>query len=385
MRPQQIRTLISLIFRQTPPAPPRLEDIQPHLEAALAWIECACRAAAGGGIAKGFDLLRDRWSPAYPETTGYTIPTLLNAARFLNRRDLEQTAFKLARFLLNEFNRQGGIIHWEAITGGEPIVFDTGQVIFGWLAAYRHANDPAFLNAARRGADWIVSVQDTAGCWRQGQYKGVVKTIDTRVAWALLELYAITGETAHRESAIRNLDWALGNQHEDGWFANCAFLPAEDPYTHTLAYTAEGLLECSRILNEQRYHRAAQKLADALITRQRRDGSLASTYAAGWQPTSRSSCLTGNCQLARLWLILHRHTRQQQYLDAAQKALAFVAQTQPLTCRLADIRGAIFGSHPIHGPYERFKTPNWAAKFFIDGLLALEEARTGRQLMLYPG
>lgn len=385
MRPQQLRALTSLILRQTPPAPPRLENIQPHLDAALAWIERARRAAPGGGIAKGYDLLRDRWSPAYPETTGYTIPTLLNTARFLNRRDLEQTALELARFLLHEFTRQGGIIHWEATTGGEPMVFDTGQVIFGWLAAHRHTDEPAYLNAARRGADWIVSVQDASGCWRTGQYKGVVKTIDTRVAWALLELHVITGEVAYREAAMRNLEWALANQHEDGWFAQCAFLPAEDPYTHTLAYTAEGLLECSRILAEQKYTHAAQKLTDALLACQRWDGSLASTYAAGWHPTNQSSCLTGNCQMARLWLLLHRQTRQPQYLDAAEKVLAFVAQTQPLACGLADIRGAIFGSHPIHGSYERFKAPNWAAKFFIDGLLALEEARTGQNLLMYPG
>ena len=51
----------------------------------------------------------------------------------------------------------------------------------------------------------------------------------------------------------------------------------------------------------------------------------------------------------------------------------FVARTQNIATNNSNIRGAIAGSHPIFGSYERFKYPNWAAKFFIDALLALDE------------
>ena len=33
-------------------------------------------------------------------------------------------------------------------------------------------------------------------------------------------------------------------------------------------------------------------------------------------------------------------------------------------------RGGIKGSHPIWGGYDPFRYPNWAAKFFVDALLA---------------
>jgi uncharacterized protein YyaL (SSP411 family) len=253
-------------------------------------------------------------------------------------------------------------------------VFDTGQVIFGWLAAWRETNAPVYLQAATDAADWLAVVQDESGAWVRHQHLGMVKVIDTRVAWALLELAQVTSRPSYITAARRNLDWALNQQQPNGWFSHAAFRTGEDPFTHTIAYTAEGLLESGLLLAEPRYVAAAQQVARALVERQRPDGSLASTYNATWQPTSRSSCLTGNCQLALLWLRFSGLSGDASYLEAARKAIAFVAATQDLCTSNANVRGAIAGSSPIYGRYGRFAYPNWAAKFFIDALLDLAEA-----------
>src|SRR5687768_11565693 len=66
----------------------------PHRDEALAWLDRAQQHGAGG-FARGYSLVRDPyfgwtgWQPAYPETTGYIIPTLLAASRWLNRPALE--------------------------------------------------------------------------------------------------------------------------------------------------------------------------------------------------------------------------------------------------------------------------------------------------------
>src|SRR5439155_408815 len=66
---------------------------RPHLLAALEWLERAQDATGAGGFARGYSLawspyFKSRgWQPAYPETTGYIIPTLYEAARRLNRPD----------------------------------------------------------------------------------------------------------------------------------------------------------------------------------------------------------------------------------------------------------------------------------------------------------
>jgi uncharacterized protein YyaL (SSP411 family) len=354
-----------------------------HLNAAVDWVQRAHAAANNGGMSKGYDLLRRRWSPSYPETTGYTIPTLLNTADVLERETLRPIAFRLADYLLEHATEHGGITHWSGSTA--PIVFDTGQVIFGWLAAYEASGDSRYLRAAERAGDWLVSVQSHSGAWNNFQHLDVVKVIDTRVAWALLALHGHMDKDEYRRSAALNLEWAVRQQERDGWFRHCAFTHREDPFTHTLAYTAEGLFEGGLLLGEPAFVRAARLTADALLARQRADGSLAATYAAGWRPTSRSSCLAGNCQMARLWLRFVEAGAAQTYYEAAQRSIAFVSRTQNLATSNRNIRGAIGGSHPIYGVYERLKCPNWAAKFFIDALLLLTVIDRRQPLLQYAG
>ncbi len=359
--------------------------VKRRMEVTIEWIKRAYEAAGDGGISKGYSLLRGRWAPSYPETTAYTIPTLLNAAEFLDCADLQVIAVSLADYLLSSTTPEGGMAHFKARSRSKPVVFDTGQAIFGWLSAYLATGDRRYLDAAVRAGDWLVSIQAPSGSWKQNQHLGVEKVIDTRVAWALLELHQHTHQDAYYESAVHNLEWALQQQDDEGWFQRCALVEGEDPLTHTLAYTAEGLFECGRLLHEPRYMAAAQWTADALLANLRVDGSLAATYTSAWRETSRSSCLTGNGQMAHLWLRFYEMSGDMAYYEAAEKAIIFVARTQNLLTTDINLRGAIAGSYPIYGRYERFKYPNWAAKFFIDALLALDKARGREQSFTYVG
>jgi hypothetical protein len=366
-------------------------QVRQRLDAAIDWIQVAHATASDGGISKGYHSLRSSWFPSYPETTGYTIPTLLNVAVSLDRPELQTLALSLADYLLKGTTLEGGVVHWTG-SASYPIVFDTGQVMFGWLAAFDASGDERYLQAAVRAGDWLVSIQHSSGSWKDYQHLGVEKVIDTRVAWALLELHRHTHQDAYRETAERNLEWALQNQDADGWFQRCAFVEGEDPFTHTLAYTAEGLFECGCLLtdrsssgNEARFIEAARLTADALLGRQHANGGLAGTYGPAWRETNRSSCLTGNCQIARLWLRFYEASGNRAYYIAARKAITFVAHTQNLKTSNPNIRGAIAGSYPIYGRYERFKYPNWAAKFFIDALLALDRVDNGGDLLSYVG
>jgi len=352
---------------------------QARLQAVLEWIERAQRASGNGGISKGYHALRRRWSPSYPETTGYTIPTLLNAAIALDRPELRVLALRLADYLLKAATPEGAVVHW-ADPYSQPIVFDTGQVLFGWLAAYSASQEECYLKAATQAGNWLASIQDSSGAWMTHQHLGVVKTIDSRVAWALLELYRQTNQETHRRAAVRNLEWVLGQQDSDGWFRHCAFRDGEDPFTHTLVYTAEGLFESGCLLNEERFIGAAFRTADALLARQRADGWLASTYRSGWRATSYSSCLTGNCQASRLWLRFFTLWNNPAYAEGAERAIGFVSRTQKLRAANPGVRGGIAGSAPFYGRYERFTYPNWAAKFYADALLSLQVTENGRCL-----
>jgi uncharacterized protein YyaL (SSP411 family) len=356
-----------------------------HLNAAANWLSRAHKQAGDSGISKGYDLIRGKWAPSYPETTGYTIPTLLNYSLKTGDQQLYSFIAQLGKFLVSKATLEGGVAHWNVKDNHEPIVFDTGQVIFGWLACWRVFGDKQYLDASIKAGDWLIGLQSPSGCWKKNQHLGVVKVIDSRVAWALLELYKCTGREKYRTAAVHHLDWVLTQQRMNGWFDNCVFRPGDSPITHTLAYTAEGLLECGLILHDSRYIDASKLTAAAFLGLQHKDGSLAGAFDQNWNPKSFSSCLTGNCQIANLWLRFYRISQEKAYLDAAVKAIRFVAGIQDLSTRNLNIHGAIPGSFPLYGSYERLKYPNWATKFFMDSLLFLDGIESNDEKVFYPG
>ena len=89
--------------------------------------------------------------------------------------------------------------------------------------------------------------------------------------------------------------------------------------------------------------------------------------------------------MSHLWLRFYETGGNRAHYVAARKAITFVARTQNFKTSNPNIRGAIAGSYPIYGRYERFKYPNWAAKFFIDALLTLDEVENGGHLPSHVG
>ena len=78
---------------------------------------------------------------------------------------------------------------------------------------------------------------DNDGCWRKNDYLNHIHTYNTRTAWALLNAHKITANEKYKESAAKNIDWALAQQLENGWFENNGFFPEQEPLVHTIAYS----------------------------------------------------------------------------------------------------------------------------------------------------
>jgi len=191
--------------------------------------------------------------------------------------------------------------------GSRPVIFNTGQIIHGMVAGYIQLRRDECLEAALRASRWLAACQDEDGCWRRNVHNGVPHTYNTRAAWALLRTAIVAGDGGLREAATRNIEWALTQQTESGWFTTNAFTPEPPPFTHTIAYAIRGILESGLLLKEERYISAAARAARALATAQRADGWLAGTYADGWIPRANYCCLTGLAQMSIIWTRLARH------------------------------------------------------------------------------
>jgi len=101
---------------------------------------------------------------------------------------------------------------------------------------------------------------------------------------------------------------------------------------------------------------------------------------ARWRPAASYACLTGNAQMALIWLELHRIEGDPALVDAALRAIDLVKRAQVMHSSDPGLRGGVAGSDPMWGTYIELAVPNWAAKFFVDALLA--KARTMNALAL---
>jgi len=350
-----------------------VRDNTAHIKAAVEWLLEAQKANNDGGVAALYSLL-EGWHSSYSETTGYTIPTMLNYYEKTKNRVIMESAVKMADWELSK-QMPSGAFPGGAVGNNEyPIVFNTGQVIFGMVGIFQKTNQLKYKNAAVKAADWLVSVQNKNGCWDRFDYLNKIHVYNTRTAWSLLRAYEIAGKEAYLKSAAKNIEWALSQQLDNGWFMNSAFYESQEPMLHTIAYTIQGILEAGVFLKNQKYISSAKKAADALLNLQRKDGSLAGSFGKSWKSGVSWSCLTGDSQMAIVWLRLHQLAGDKNYLNAAKRINNYVKSVQNLNSKNPGVRGGIKGAHPIYGWYAPFCYINWAAKFFIDALMLEDDS-----------
>lgn len=339
-----------------------------HLKAALDWL-CRAHDAGGKGVSAGY-FLRRGWMPPYPETTGYIIPTLLRCA------DSDPNYIERARTMGDwemEIQLPSGAVRGGIGINEYPIVFNCGQVILGWVSLYQHARDERYLQAAMRAADWLVSIQDADGKWTRHTYLDAPRAYHARVAWPLLEVYALCGDTRYKTAALRFLAWLVPQQRKNGFFPHMALDPTQKPITHTIAYTLRGVLECSRLLGDEgasayaAVQRAVSQLLDA-HPQTAATGWLPAELDESWAGVSNHTCLTGNAQLAIVMLALSS-THDQRTTRVGHALIERIKTHQSLTNPHPGIRGGIPSSFPIWGPYVPYAILNWATKFFIDALV----------------
>jgi len=368
-RPRHLRLIASDLF----PARVRTGvDHRTHLQAAIDWL---CKAqdvrdeeADAGGVSAGWSF-EDGWLPSYPETSGYIVETFIAAAKILDRSDLIDRGHRIIDWELSIQHPDGAFPGHFGEPGNQPVIFNTGQIMHGMLAGYLQLDRVECLESAVRAGRWLARQQDADGCWRKFEHNAVPHTYNTRATWALLATALIAGDAKLKTAAIRNLDWALAQQRESGWFANNAFTPEREPFTHTIAYAIRGLLESGVLLKSERYLAAAISAAQAMAKVQRADGWLAGSYGEAWLAGAKYCCLTGVAQMSLNWTRIAQETGLDQLRENARRALAFLKGNQRLADPDLAVRGAIAGSAPIWGRYSMFEFPNWAAKFFADALM----------------
>lgn len=361
-------------------------DHAPHLMAAIQWLVRAHDATPDGGISRGFSLawqscFRSRgWQPSYPETTGYIVPTLFAAARRVGRPDLAARAERAAVWEI-EVQLPSGAVRGGAIGEPEtPAVFNTGQVLLGWLAAFAETGKGRFADAACRAARYLVAMLDADGHWRRGNSRFAradATLYNTRTAWALAEAGIRLQDEQFTDAAVRSLRAAANAQAPNGWLPRCCLSDPDRPLLHTLAYAIRGLVEGGRVLGDRELVRAGERTANALVAAVRGDGWMPGRYRSDWSAAVRWSCLTGQAQMANNWMRLAEITGDTKWLEPVPAVLHFLKRTQNRLSGEPGLRGGIKGAWPVGGAYGAYEVVSWGTKFFADALMRHEAFQTG--------
>ena len=378
-KPANVRLLAPQVFRSRQARERRYSD-EEHLLGAVEWLQRAQDVSGDGGFTGRYHLGRG-WSSSYPETTGYILPTLLALAGRFRDEEFVRRARTAVEFLL-ALQLPGGAFPGLEVAENrtEPSPFNTAQIMHGLVAWHKKTGDERVPRALERAGEWLVSIQDADGAWTRHFYENTASTYSAYLSCWLVDLGNHAGREDFLAAGRRHMDWV--SRHYDagtGWFDLSGFTredhAARRAFTHTVAYTLWGVLHACEGLGRADGRAAVEKASQGIIGRLEQEGRIPGILDWQWRGQARFACLTGNVQLALIWFRLYEATRQERYRDAAIRAIELVKKAQPLAHPHPGIRGGIPGSDPSWGDYIPMALPNWAAKYFIDALLAKEKIR----------
>jgi hypothetical protein len=352
----------------------------------MEWLISANRICGGRGFAHSWSPIFG-WKAAYPETTGYLIPTLLRLHEIAAIRtyfahqniDLEALAVEQGAWLMS-LQLPGGAFPGLLAGNKQPSVFNTGMILSGLHALHTSPSanarftQSALLSSLNLAEEYLRNSCDSDGLWRKDTY-----VPDYTPAY---HVYALAKVADYNQTRLlQGGDPVLGTKiyqialqtylqywNEDGSINDCGFWKGKSAYTHTIAYALHGLWHCGKIFRDSQCIARVHHTLGLLLKDLNTHGKLAGAY---WPKLSWFSCPTGDAQLAKLLYLIAKDECRSDYHDAANQIMYRLLKSQK---QHGPARGALPGSIPFYGPYMRFRYPNWAVKYFLDALIEGESA-----------
>ncbi len=341
-------------------------DWQKRTDAALAWLRRSVAVHRGQGSAHSYSPLFG-WAKAYPETTGYIIPTLLDYAVIRKNEGLRQDAISCGQWLC-QIQMPSGAFPGLLVGHTEPSVFNTAQILFGLTRMLEETEEEQYRIALERATTWLLRTLETDGSWRQAAYvPGFVPSYYTRAVWGMLRANQLLQKPEIDAAMRRALHFYAARFLPNGTVRDWGFWPEKAAFTHTMAYTVEGFLESAVLLNEPDILQKTISSADIFWSVVQQKGRTAGRYDQDWRGDYKFRCLTGNAQWSLIFQRLFALKKEDQHRRAARFLLSEIVDYQILGTN-ENTHGALPGSAPVWGAYQRCRYPNWGVKFFLDAV-----------------
>ena len=353
-----------------------------HIRMILNWFRNAQEYNKDGGFPFGIDIGKylagaQTYGPSYPETSGYILASLVLAQKQGYKQVTQSMLDYTADYLVENQRVDGGYRTVLSSTSSHSLTFDTGQVLCG-LTQYQ-ANYPRddVAECIERAANWMASQIENNGAYKvQSTFFGEQRCYYTRATIGLALAAKLNNREDWRDAAIRNINWAIQFQDDDGWFDRFSFPDGELSNLHGISYTIRGILDTGILFGIEEFVDSAilatNSMLNANAPKQNTSSSFPGHFTTGFRSVSREIIPTGLAQLSIICLKLGRITGQQSYTDFAQRQVENLKTMHLQNFQDPCIDGLLPGSWPLNGRYEPYFLPNWPIKFFLDALLVLE-------------
>ncbi len=278
------------------------------------------------GIRPKFDIQNTCEHIAYPEVSGYYIPSLLD----WGFRDL---AIQYAKWLLSIQKEDGS---WRDYLDKAPYVFDTGQILKGLIAIYPIM--PEVENAIIKGCDWMISVIEPDGRLQSPSLEFWPDGVCTE----LIHLYCLS-PLIQAAQMFDSPHYAAEAKIVLDYYKNSSMEKLLDFHTlsHFYAYMIEAMVDLGEI-------EIAKKAMEKVAKLQKKNGHIPAYKNVKW------TCSTGLFQFALIWYKLGEKQKADLTFDYA--------------CSLQTQNGGWLGSYQKGCNYLPEAEISWANKYFLDAL-----------------
>ncbi len=280
------------------------------------------------GIRPQYELGNKYDKIAYPEVTGYFIPTLINWG-------FREKALQWADWLISIQHEDGS---WYDFLDKAPYTFDSGQILKGLIAVYKINPSEKLKKSIIKGADYILSMQEDNGnlmtASKEFWHEGVTtELIHLYCLKPLVEIGEMFENKKYIDSAKKALKYYTTEFKEK--------LLDFHTLSHFYAYMIEALIDMGET-------ELAKKAMDNVSKYQKKNGFIPAYKNVNW------TCSTGLFQFAVCWYKLGEKVKADKTFDYA--------------CSLQTQNGGWLGSYGRKASYLPHAEISWASKYFLDAL-----------------
>ena len=348
-------------------------EIEAAAKAVLGWIKRGQDFWDCGGVPASYNARKRGYDWPYPETTGYSIPTLIELGSLPRFRHAEPIARKAADWLVAKQHSAGWIrcnieppetaFHDEE----QIVLFDCGAILQGFSALALHS--VGYSEAAMRLSRFLTAEQRENGTWDRFLAFEHFGSHNALVAYALINAGHTLNEPQFSEAGHRCLLALRGRLRPNGYIAGCEFPGVRRgvAFLHPFVYTIEGYLKAAALAPEYGYLEAVRPALDALQHGIETTGQIPGAFVQPDMSTTFSfTALTAIAQLADVGFRADQLMGETRYTQMSRQLMRFLRQVLNETLNDVPWQGGLPSAYPIDGEYLPFCVNNWGAKYFLD-------------------